>query len=178
MNAIAEENEFKSLTITHLKTYLAAKCNTFKKDTRQEALDHYEEVNKNSFCRFAHDGAALLDKDKHRAFGMQFEDTKFRHNDVIALSFRKPLSHEANKVSELAEEACNEFFDLDFTDAFSSSAQDLAASALSKEFNTEKVECDMHQGDKVGASAVWELTRRKDKDFLIIPVVFILLCLY
>ena len=58
-----------------------------------------------------HDGATLLNKDKHHAFGMQFADAKFRHNNAIALSFRKPLSHKANKVAELKEEACSEFFD-------------------------------------------------------------------
>ena len=47
----------------------------------------------------------------------------------------------------------NEFFDLDFTDIFSSSVQDLAASPASKELNEEKVECDTHQGDKLGSSA-------------------------
>ena len=33
----------------------------------------------------------------------------------------------------------------------------------SKELNVEKVECGMHQGDKVGASVVGELSRIKDK---------------
>ena len=40
--------------------------------------------------------------------------------------------------------------------------QDLAASAVAKELNVEKVEYDMHQGDEVGTSAVRELTRSKD----------------
>ena len=33
----------------------------------------------------------------------------------------------------------------------------------SKELNVEKLECDMHQGDKVGASTVGGLTGIKDK---------------
>ena len=50
--------------------------------------------------------------------------------------------------------------------------RDLAASVTSKELKVEQVECDMHQGDRAGASAVGELTRRKDKvKSLIIPVV-------
>ena len=85
---------------------------------------------------------------------MQFIDTKFRHNNVIASSFRKPLSHKADKVAELAAEACTECFDLNFIFFFSSSVQDLSASTGSKEFNVEKLECDMHQRDKVVASAV------------------------
>ena len=50
MNAVAWENDFKSLNITHLKTCLAAKYNEFEKAARQAALDHYEESNKNIFC--------------------------------------------------------------------------------------------------------------------------------
>ena len=77
-----------------------------------------------------------------------FADAKFRHNNVIAFSFRKPFSYEADKVAELAEEASNEHFELDFTCMFSSSVQHLARSASSKELNVEKVECDMRQGEK------------------------------
>ena len=36
---------------------------------------------------------------------MQFIDYKFRHDDVIALSFRKLLCHKAQKLAELVEEA-------------------------------------------------------------------------
>ena len=93
---------------------------------------------------------------------MQFADAKFHHNDAIEFSFVKKLSHKDEKVSEVAEEACTEHF-ANFDDLFSSYVQDLAASALAKQLNAEKVECDMHQGDKVGAITVGELTRRKDK---------------
>ena len=48
---------------------------------------------------------------------------------------------------------------MEFQDTFSSSVQDLAASAASKELKMEKVEHNMHQGNKLGASAVRELTR-------------------
>ena len=135
-------------------------------------------ANKHLFCQFTQDGATLVYKDEHQAFGMHFVDNNFRHNDVITLSFRKHLSYEADKAAELAEEGHNEHFELDFTHMFSSSAQDLAASAVSKELNTEKLECGMHQGDKVGASAVGELPRSKGKaKLLIIPVAHVLQCL-
>ena len=59
-----------------------------------------------------HDGDESLKKNKYEAFGMQFVDAKFRHNDAITLLFRKPFSHEAKKVAESAEEACNKCFEL------------------------------------------------------------------
>ena len=45
MSTIAGENEFKLLTIPHLKMYLNAKHDTLKKASRQAVLDHCEEVN-------------------------------------------------------------------------------------------------------------------------------------
>ena len=69
-NSVAGENEFKSLTIPHLKMCLNAEHDTFKKAARQSALDHYEEVNENRFCQFMYDGATLMNKYKHEAFGM------------------------------------------------------------------------------------------------------------
>ena len=120
MNAVAKHNKFKSFRIPHLKTRLNAEHDTFKKSTRQAVLDHYEEANENCFCQFAHDGATLLNKDKHQAFVMQFSDNKLLHNNAITLLFRKPVSHESNKVAELAEESCHECFELDFQHAISS----------------------------------------------------------
>ena len=102
---------------------------------------------------------------------MKFVDNKFSHNDSIELSFRMPFSLKDYKAAELVEELCDYCFGLNFTNTFSSSAQDLTASDLSKELNVDKVECDMHQGDKVVTSAVGELTRTKDKAKLqLIPV--------
>ena len=83
MNTIAEENDFKSLTIPNLKIYLNEEHDPFKKDARQAALDHYEEANKNQFYPFSYDGSEKLNKDKCQAFGMQFLDAKFHHNNVI-----------------------------------------------------------------------------------------------
>ena len=84
---------------------------------------------------------------------MQFVDTKFIYNNAMSSSFRKPLTYKANKASELAQEACSECFDKELNEIFSSSVKYLATSAVAKELNVEKVECDIHQGDKVGASA-------------------------
>ena len=102
MNTVSEEKAFKPLTIPQLKIYLSTEHNEFKKDADHVALDHHEEAHENQFCQFACDGATLLNKDKNQEFGMQFADAKFRHNNVIAFKFRKPLSHKAEKVAELA----------------------------------------------------------------------------
>ena len=97
MNAVAGENEFKSLTIPHLKTCLNAEYDTFKKATLPAVLDHHEEENKNLFYQLMHDSAKLLNIDKHQSFGMQFIDTKFHHNNAITFSFRKKISTNLTK---------------------------------------------------------------------------------
>ena len=101
----------------------------------------------------------IKNKDKHQAFSMQFSDKQFEHDTAIALSFRKPISHEANKVSQLAEEICDEMFGLKFQDMFASSVQDLAASDVAKELEVDKVECGTRQDDKDGDSSVGKLVR-------------------
>ena len=56
-----------------------------KKASRQVVLNHCEDAHKNRSCKFSHDGATFMNKDKYQEFGMQFKDTKFRHNNVVAL---------------------------------------------------------------------------------------------
>ena len=84
------------------------------------------------------------------------------------LAFRKLDTHKSDEVAECAQQIGNETFGVEFNDTFSCSVQDLAASAVAKELKVDKVECDMHQGDKVGASAVGELIRTVSKVSLLI----------
>ena len=65
-----------------------------------------------------HDGATTLNKDKHQVYGMQFTDNQFLYNNEIALSIRKSVSHKSDKVAQLVEEVCQEYFELNFQDAF------------------------------------------------------------
>ena len=94
---------------------------------------------------------------------MQFSDKDGKHDNIVALAFRKPVSHKANDVATSSKEIVLEFFGCEFLDLFSSAAQDLAASSVANELHVDKVECDMHQGDKVGASAVGKLFRATNK---------------
>ena len=130
---------------------------------KKVVMEHCEEGYRNRFCQFMHDGATLKSEDNHQAMCMQFADKDCKHNNAIALAFRKLVTHKADDVAMLAKEACQEFFGCEFQDMFSSSVQDLAASAVANELNVDEVEYDMHQGDEVGASAVGELFRAANK---------------
>ena len=94
---------------------------------------------------------------------MKFVGKQFKHSNAIALSFRKSTSHEAYKVAELAEEICHETLDLKFQDVFLSSAQDVTTSTVAKTLEVDKIDCDVFQGDKVGASDVGELFHTANK---------------
>ena len=78
----------------------------------------------------------------------------------MATALRKVDSSKAVDVSELLKEVSVET--TGFTlDAISGAAkQDAAAKKVAKVLNLEVETCDMHDGDKVGQSAVGELTRK------------------
>ena len=69
---------------------------------------------------------------------MQFACTKFIHNNALAFFFRKPLTHKADKESDLAQKTFSEFFDKKFNHIFSSSVQDPAEITIAKELDVEK----------------------------------------
>ena len=79
MNVVSGSNDCNALTINHLKARVNAECNAFVKAVKNVVMDHHKEVHQNTFCQFMHDGATLLNKDKHQAFGIQFSDTQFWH---------------------------------------------------------------------------------------------------
>ena len=108
---------------------------------------------------------------------MHFADKEHKHDNAIALTFRKLYSHTSDELAELGQEACNKTFGVEFVDAFSCLVHDLAASAIAKELQVDEVECDMHQGDKVGASAVGELVHTVSKvNLLITCIVVVMQC--
>ena len=83
-------------------------------------------------------------------------------DNVVALSLRKALGRELDKVSELAEKVCTEAIDKEFSEMLTFTVQYLSTRKVSQELNVECVPCGMHQGDKVVSSTRRELTRSKD----------------
>ena len=116
----------------------------------------------------------MKNKDERQAIGMEFADKDCKHGDASALALRKLGAHASNKVAELAQQACDEVFGVEFHDVFLLSAQDLATSAIAKESQVDKVECGTYQGDKVSASTVGELTCTvSDASLLITHIVIV-----
>ena len=103
----------------------------------------------------------LDNKSKYQAFGMQFTDNCFRCNHVVALSFRKVASSTADDVTTLAREVTVDMIGKQFDDLFGLAIQGGAATKVAKDLGFEEEVCDMHDGDKVGASAIGELVRKR-----------------
>ena len=76
--------------------------------------------------------------------------------------YRKVVSRKSDKVSELVQDECNEVLDKNFANVFASQVQHLVVRKVSVELNGDKVEFDMHEGNKVGISDSGELSRNKD----------------
>ena len=81
-------------------------------------MDDYEEARQNTFCQFVCDGDASLNKDKHQAFGMQFTDNQFRHNNVISSFFGNPITHKADVAAQLVHDLSNETLEMSFQNSF------------------------------------------------------------
>ena len=89
------------------------------------------------------------------------------------MALRKPVSHKADNVATLAKEIVLKFVGCEFLDLFSSEAHDLAASSVANELHVDKVECDMRQGDKAGASTVGEPVRAAKKVRMLIVCILL-----
>ena len=140
MNEVTSTIFFKTLTIERLTACANAEHEVLKQGIMKVVIDHYEEVHHNQFCQFMHDGATLKNKEKHHAMGMQFADKDGKHNNVIALGFRKPnVDHKAGNVANLAKELMLDFFGCEFIDLISSSVQDLVASSDTNNFHVDEL---------------------------------------
>ena len=59
------------------------------KQSQKEVRDHKIEAKGIPFSQFVKNSAASKNKQKHQAFGMKFTGRRFRHDNVVVISFRK-----------------------------------------------------------------------------------------
>ena len=59
IRTVAVENEIKTLTMLHLKTFINSEWNDFVKFIQIEIHDHHVEVSFNDICQFINDGFTL-----------------------------------------------------------------------------------------------------------------------
>ena len=149
--------------------YADSEFNLFTSCLNKELAPMVEESKGNPFTQVLHDGVTLGNRSKYQAFGLQFTNAKFECNHVVALGFKKVRDSRTVTVSELGESLVKSRTNFDFKLIVSSSVQDAAAKSVAKAWDLEVETCDMHDGDKLGASAIGRLVRKDGRTNVINP---------
>ena len=108
------------------------------------------------------DGVTLENKLKYQSFGLQFTDRAFKCNHVVAIAFRRCKDNTGEGVGSLAKTVVKEVTWFQTNTIVGSAVHDGAAKSVARSLGLEVETCDMHDTDKVGQSAIGELTRSKD----------------
>ena len=110
-----------------------------------------------------HDAVTLANKSKYYSIGIQLIDNCFECNYVVALSFGKVSTTCGEYIADIAREVVEETTVVESDILTGSSVQDCAALSVAEELDLEPEKYTMHQGDKIGKSAIGELVRSKNK---------------
>ena len=166
-------NDFPRLTVKQLKFWLQAEYENFKKFLKYSVKEMVVFTEGNPFAQCIHDCATLVNKHKCLALGMQFTHCTTFKNFALCLGM-KPVTSGTNVA--MAAHITSSIADLLgydkelghklYKDLFCSVISDLAAIGTAEELSEVEGDgygCSMHQGDKIGRSAVGDLTRSKGK---------------
>jgi len=140
--------------------YTTSEFELFKSCLNKELEPMVLESKGNAFCQIIHDGVTLSNKSKYQAFGIQFTNRKFHCNHVVALGFQKVKNSTGDTVSNLGKELVKDRTNFDFKQITACAVQDSAAKSVARAWELEVETCDMHDGDKIGASAIGRLVRK------------------
>ena len=161
--------KYPVITIPKVKTMIEGEYHCFCKLLRNAVASKYKEGKGNPFLQFINDGCTLANKSKYQAFGLQFTDSSFQCNHVVAIAFKRMLSSTSESVAGLAREVIQEVTGFKFNEVCGASVQDAAARSVARLLNLEEETCDMHDGDKIGRSAIGELLRKDGRGGFINP---------
>ena len=159
---------------SYLKEYVRAEFDVFASFLRHLVKQKQEQALGNGrWAQLLHDGGTLDNHQKYQAFGMQMIDPEWRQNHVICVGFPQLSSGKDKDVAETLQISFDKIFGcssaspemkaLTPSDIFGSAISDRAAKGVSTQLGLEEEICGMHDGDKLGQSAVGALVRKKDK---------------
>ena len=117
----------------------------------------------NPFMQYIHDATTLDNSQIYLAIGAQFVPDDWSKNIVVALDFVPTKSTTGDACKILIENAFKACTSLEFDKVCSSGVQDKAALKTAELLGLEKESCDMHDGDKIGKSAIGELVRSRNR---------------
>ena len=152
------------LTIAKLKLFIEAEYEVFLKFTREIIDAKIKQSKGNQFGQLIHDGVTLENGNKHQSIGLQFVDPCWRRNIVLCLGCRRSVVNTDAVVADLVRRVVLEVTAREVSQIIALAVQDGAALGVAKHLGMDEVEgCDMHDGDKIGQSAIGELVRSKMK---------------
>ena len=151
------------LTIQHLKKYTDAEFDLLKKDIRVELEPLVKESPGRPFCMIIHDAVTLSNKAKYYSIGLQFTDKSFDCNHVTALSLGKVTTTTASSLAPHIQQIVHNMTSMELDVIVASSIQYCAALNVATELDLDPDKCAMHQGDKIGKSAIGELLRTRNR---------------
>ena len=91
---------------------------------------------------------------------MEFTNRKFHCNHIVALGFQNVRNRTTDTVSNLGKELVKDRTNFDLKQIAGCAVQDVAAKNVARAWDLEVETCDMHDGEKVGASARGRLVRK------------------
>ena len=154
----------------HVARFATAEMNVFEECLNKELQPLVDEAKGVQFCQVFHDGVTITaNKTKYQSMGMQFTGLKFRCNHIVALAFRKVNESTNATVAQLGREVVRERTKFDFDVLNALAKQDGAAKGVAKLWGLPVETCDMHDGDKIGASAVGRLVQKDGRKNVVNP---------
>ena len=135
-------------------------CNGFIRLSVKKLLQYTEG---NPFAQLLHDGATLANNHKCQAIGIEFIDAEHFQNHSVCLGMVRLSSNHNAVGAKTIRDVMDRVIGMKPEDIVAATMSDLAAKGIAREFGQEGEECDMHQGDKIGRSAVGDLVRTVNK---------------
>ena len=155
--------ETNILTVKALKKWVRAEFEVFQLYLKTILDEKVVAAKGNPFAQGVHDGGTLTSKRKYQAFGIQFVDAKWRRNHVICVGFERCSDGRDVVVADKFRDTLYKNSGHRFDSVVCSVIQDRAAKGVSSHLGLDEEVCGMHDGDKIGQSAVGGLIRTKNK---------------
>ena len=153
----------KLLEMQQLKKWVRAEFSVFLLYLKMLLNLKMDEAQGNAFAQFLHDGGTLESHQKYQAFAIQFIAAQWFGNLTVCFGLVACADGHDLVISKLAVSTFEARVGLKFGDVFGSVISDRAAKGVGNHLDVDEVEvCLMHDGDKVGASAIGLLTRSKN----------------
>ena len=168
-NLAGGDRDTPVLTTYKLKQYVRAEFNCFLFCLVLICGEKWRESHGFPCMQLVHDGATLKNKKKYQAFALQFIQATWAMNVVVCFGFLYSAVNDAGTVAGLLKSTFEARTKLQYDGAVALVKSDRAAISVAGAAGTTETEttgvgegCDMHDIDKVGASALGVLLRSKN----------------